>query len=61
MNQDFIEALRALEKEKGINKDVLIEAIETALVTAAQTISSPSGAYPLWPCTSKLTMRLPSV
>ena len=34
MNQDFIEALRALEKEKGINKDVLIEAIETALVTA---------------------------
>ena len=34
---------------------------KTALVTAAQTISSPSGAYPLWPCTSKLTMRLPSV
>ena len=21
----------------------------------------PAGAYPLWPCTSKLTMRLPSV
>ena len=34
MNQEFIEALRALEKEKGINKDVLIEAIESALVTA---------------------------
>ena len=25
----------------------------TALVTAAQTMSSPSGAYPLWPCTVK--------
>ena len=34
VNQEFIEALRALEKEKGINKDVLIEAIESALVTA---------------------------
>jgi len=34
VNHEFIEALRALEKEKGINKDVLIEAIETALVTA---------------------------
>ena len=34
MNHEFIDALRALEKEKGIKKDVMIEAIEQALVTA---------------------------
>nr|WP_122011591.1 transcription termination factor NusA [Maliibacterium massiliense] len=34
MNQEFIEALSALCKEKGIDKEVLIEAIETALITA---------------------------
>ena len=34
MNHEFIDALRALEKEKGIKKDVMIEAIEKALVTA---------------------------
>ena len=31
MNAEFIEALDQLEKEKGISKDVLIEAIEAAL------------------------------
>ena len=34
MNADFMEALSALEKEKGIPKSVLLDAIETALVTA---------------------------
>ena len=34
MNSEFIEALRDLEKEKGINMDVLIEAIEAALISA---------------------------
>lgn len=34
MNTDFIEALNALEKEKGISKAVLLDAIEAALVTA---------------------------
>lgn len=34
MNVDFIEALNALEKEKGISKSVLLDAIETALLTA---------------------------
>ena len=34
MNADFMEALSALEKEKGIPKNVLLDAIETALVTA---------------------------
>ena len=34
MNMEFIEAIEALEREKGISKDVLIEAIESALVSA---------------------------
>jgi len=34
MNAEFIEALKDLEKEKGINMDVLIEAIEAALISA---------------------------
>ncbi len=34
MNKEFIEAISDLEKEKGISKEVLIEAIETALVSA---------------------------
>lgn len=33
MNTDFMEALDMLEKEKGISKDVLIEAIEAALIS----------------------------
>ena len=34
MNAEFIEALNALEKERGISKDVLISAIEAALNSA---------------------------
>lgn len=34
MNGDFIEALRAIEKEKEIPLDVLLEAVESALITA---------------------------
>ncbi|GAX90564.1 transcription termination factor NusA [Effusibacillus lacus] len=33
MNVDFIEALEQLEREKGIKKEVLIEAIEAALIS----------------------------
>ena len=33
-NKELILALEELEKEKGMNKDYLLEAIETALVTA---------------------------
>ena len=33
MNNDFIEALNNLEKEKGISKEVLLEAIEAALIS----------------------------
>lgn len=34
MNADFIEALNALEKEKGISKDILLSAVESALIFA---------------------------
>ncbi|HHV72947.1 MAG TPA: transcription termination/antitermination protein NusA [Clostridia bacterium] len=34
MNSEFIEALEELEKEKGISKDILLEAIEAALISA---------------------------
>lgn len=34
MNREFIEAIDELEKEKHISKDILIEAIESALVSA---------------------------
>ncbi len=33
-NKELILALEELEKEKGINKEYLLESIETALVTA---------------------------
>ncbi|WP_274361421.1 transcription termination factor NusA [Paenibacillus thermotolerans] len=34
MNSDFIEALSEIEREKGISKDVLIEALEAALISS---------------------------
>ena len=34
MNADFITALNQIEKEKGISKDIIIEAVENALVNA---------------------------
>lgn len=34
MSSEFLDALTALEQQKGISRDVLIEAIEAALVTA---------------------------
>lgn len=34
MNMDFIEALTEIEREKGISKDVLVEAIEAALISS---------------------------
>lgn len=34
MNIDFIEALNEIEREKGINKDILIDAIEAALISS---------------------------
>lgn len=34
MNLDFLHALDDIEKEKGISKEILLEAIETALISA---------------------------
>ncbi len=34
MNQDFMLALEAIEKERGIKKEILFEAIEAALISA---------------------------
>ncbi|OQB25318.1 MAG: hypothetical protein BWY11_00658 [Firmicutes bacterium ADurb.Bin182] len=34
MNSEFIEALNTIEKERGISMDVLIDAIESALISA---------------------------
>ena len=34
MNEQFIYALEELEQEKGINKEILIETIEAALISA---------------------------
>ncbi|MDR1438975.1 MAG: transcription termination/antitermination protein NusA, partial [Clostridiales bacterium] len=34
MGAELIHALEQLEREKGVNKDILIEAIEAALISA---------------------------
>jgi len=34
MSMDFIEALHEIEREKGISKDILLEAIEAALISS---------------------------
>lgn len=34
MNQDFIDALREIEKEKGISADVIFDALESALISS---------------------------
>ncbi|MGI6160849.1 MAG: transcription termination factor NusA [Christensenellales bacterium] len=34
MNNELVEALEAIEKERGISKEILIDAIETALISA---------------------------
>ena len=34
MNQEFILALKQLESEKGIREDVILEALETALISS---------------------------
>lgn len=41
MNKEFIQAIEDLEKERQISKDVLIEAIESALVSAYKKITAP--------------------
>ena len=36
MNNELLEALTILEKEKDISKDTLLEAIENSLITACK-------------------------
>jgi transcription termination/antitermination protein NusA len=38
MNGELLSALERIEREKGINKDILFEAIESALVSAARKV-----------------------
>ena len=37
-NQELLMVFAQLEREKGINQDALVEAIEAALVTAAKKV-----------------------
>ncbi len=42
MNRDFISALEEIEKEKGVSVDILLEALEAALISAyRKNFSSP--------------------
>ncbi|NLY47107.1 MAG: transcription termination/antitermination protein NusA, partial [Tissierella sp.] len=34
MNEDFIQALHEIEKEKGISKEIIFEALESALISS---------------------------
>jgi len=34
MNTEFTEALEQIEKDKGISKDILIDAVEAALISS---------------------------
>lgn len=42
MNAEFIQALDQIEREKGIEKDVLIDAIENSLITACKNNFGPA-------------------
>ena len=43
MNTEFIEAIKLLEKERGISKDVLLNAIEAALISAYKRNTNSTG------------------
>ena len=47
MKADFIEALNAIEKERGISKDILIDAFESALVAAYKRNYKTTANVPL--------------
>ena len=60
MNAEFILALDQIEKEKNISKDILLEAVEAALITAYKkdygpnqqirvTIDRETGEIKFWP------------
>ena len=43
MNRELIEALNMVEREKGIAKEILIEAIESAILSAYKKDQGKSG------------------
>ena len=68
MNIDFLEALKDLEKEKGISLDILLEAIEAALLSAYKRnfgslqnarvhIDRETGDFGVYPTNSKRNSR----
>jgi len=46
MSSELQDALLLLEKEKGISRDVIVEAIEAALVSAYRLISFKDNSSP---------------
>src|SRR2546430_13373410 len=42
MNSEFIAMLDYLEREKGIKRDVLVEAVQTALLTSSKKAVGPA-------------------
>ncbi len=42
MNQEFVSILEYMEKEKGIKRDVMLEAVQAALLTAARKSVGPA-------------------
>lgn len=58
MNGDFIEALRAIEKEKEIPLEVLIETVESALVTAYKKNFAATGDIKVRVESSKLGFKV---
>ena len=42
MNAEFLAILEYWEREKGINKDVLVKAVEEALLSAAKKAVGPA-------------------
>jgi len=58
MNGDFIEALRAIEKEKEIPLEVLLETVESALVTAYKKNFAATGDVKVRVETSKAGFRV---
>jgi len=42
MNADFLAVLEFWEREKGINRDVLVAAVEEALLSAAKKAVGPA-------------------
>lgn len=49
MSSEFVQAIEALGKEKGINSDILFQAVEEAVVSAYKRIMTVPRTYG-WKC-----------